>query len=829
VKHAYTGIVCAILLLVTSLAAAGLQTERETWFDSPCVSVMTGFIYEPKKPYTIHEWKETLGDKFDAERWVKDFKEVGAQHLVFYDKWIDGLVFHNTKTTEFKTKRDFVGELAKACQHAGLPLVLYFNAVSDGNPEFDKWSLLDPQGRPVVFSPNWPTRYQTLYSPFHDKVIEQVRELMSNYGPLHGIWHDIFSERLNTTSEWTTQGYQAMYGEEFQQASGARLAEFNARTLANYLDEVEDIRHAQKQDNCIFTSNGSGGNFLAANVWTREVGSRLHYLFNEGHSFAANEQLARMAWVLPKPLEVNLLLNSSWFTPMDDTAPPAQYTEAQVIAATAITVCQGASVHFALTPGHSGVFGQDLEHAKAAGAWFRQVEPFVKAARPYADVAIVLGTPAGDGPGLPAGAWEQALALGDGLNRAGVFSQFLYDTAQGGNWPTSLSGFSAILIPDLAVLDETRNAEIRNYVRAGGRLLSFGQASMLDAYGTRKRDYALADVLGASYRGELALPLRKRLTQVRADSEYSTEFAAERLIDGQATAWASGGTPMPHWVEMTLPEPIDMTALELVSRQGPYLVTDFDLEVKVQDAWRLVKPVRGARTRTVKVRLRKPVRTQAIRVTLLRERYQGQDRQYADVEAIRVFDTEGQDRSTLDVTRLPLVATDERLQHILQRSPASCTLKILDVQQIGAEVMARLGDAQGPAVMLRHDYGKGEAILVTCSANSLAVQDAFYTVLGRLAVGAPTLVCSDEAKQRLRFILTRVQDKHVLHVIDPVAEGARFQPMDVEVSLNTQALGGLKRVRLIGEKKTLPLSREGHQMRFVLRPNPVASVVLSSE
>ena len=53
---------------------------------------------------------ENLGGKFDADQWVKDFKEAGASHVVFYDKWIDGLVFHDTKTTGFKTKRDFLGK-----------------------------------------------------------------------------------------------------------------------------------------------------------------------------------------------------------------------------------------------------------------------------------------------------------------------------------------------------------------------------------------------------------------------------------------------------------------------------------------------------------------------------------------------------------------------------------------------------------------------------------------------------------------------------------------------------------------------------------------------
>jgi len=365
------------------------NTARPCWHKAPMLSIMTGFIYQPGMHYTIQQWMENLGNEFNADQWVKDFKEVGADHVIFYDKWIDGLVFHDTKTTGFKTKRDFVRELAAACQRGGLPLVLYFNAVSDGNPEFNQWSLLDKQGRPIVFSRQWPTRYQTLHSPFRQKCLEQVRELLSNYGPIHGIWHDIFRERLNTTSQWTADGYQKMFGEPFGKASGARLAEFNARTLAGYLDEVEAIRREQRQEHCLFTANGSGSAFLAGGAWTDQVGTRLQYLFNEGHSFIKNETLARMAWALPKPLDINLLLNKSWFTPLNDVPPGPAYSDEQAIAATAIAVCQGAGVTLALTPGHDGRFGADLQRAKAVGAWFRNIQPWLANAQPAADVAIV--------------------------------------------------------------------------------------------------------------------------------------------------------------------------------------------------------------------------------------------------------------------------------------------------------------------------------------------------------------------------------------------------------------------------------------------------------
>ena len=43
-----------------ALTVCPLAAE-ETWYDSPSLSIMTGFIYEPLVPYTIHEWQERTG------------------------------------------------------------------------------------------------------------------------------------------------------------------------------------------------------------------------------------------------------------------------------------------------------------------------------------------------------------------------------------------------------------------------------------------------------------------------------------------------------------------------------------------------------------------------------------------------------------------------------------------------------------------------------------------------------------------------------------------------------------------------------------------------
>jgi hypothetical protein len=455
------------------------------------------------------------------------------------------------------------------------------------------------------------------------------------------------------------------------------------------------------------------------------------------------------------------------------------------------------------------------------------MRPHLVGATPHADAAVVLGTPAADGPGLHPQTWAHAVALSDALGRAGYFSRFLYDTPHGGNWPESLEALPAVLVPESAVLDEVHLEQLRQYVKGGGRLIAFGRATMLDGKGQRCDDYALGDVLGVRYKGTVTLPGKQPDTQVTADSEYSPEFAAAHLIDGRPTAWASGeGRPMPHWAEITLPEPADVAAVELTSRQGPYLVVDFDVEAEVDGKREPVATVRNAKTRRISARLKQPVRTRTIRVTVRRELYQGEDRQYADVESIRVIDTAGRDCSTCVTTSEPLVVTAAAPQEARGLQSTLFPQTVADVEPTTAELVGRIGDPKGPPAVLRNRCGGGEAILIGAPAGSLRGQELFFAALGRLAAGRPTLSVSEEDHQRYRFILTQLDDHHVLHVIDPVTAGANFQPHEVEVSLAADRLGAITKAQLVGAAEPLPTRQEDGQITFTVRPDPVASVLL---
>lgn len=112
--------------------------------------------------------------KFNAKDWVTLAKSSGMKYIVLTAKHHDGFCLFNTKTTEYNIMqtpfaRDVCKELANAAHEAGMPICWYFSA--------GDWK--DPDSR------NPKTN-----DMFADREMEQLKELLTNYGRIDLLWID---------------------------------------------------------------------------------------------------------------------------------------------------------------------------------------------------------------------------------------------------------------------------------------------------------------------------------------------------------------------------------------------------------------------------------------------------------------------------------------------------------------------------------------------------------------------------------------------------------------------------------------------------------------
>jgi alpha-L-fucosidase len=123
--------------------------------------------------------------KFDADAFVKTAKDAGMKYMVITAKHHDGFAMFNTEYSNWNIYkgtpfgRDPLAELAAACKRQGMRLGIYYSQAQDWN------------NGGAAAGGRWDKTQGTDMDAYIDKVaVPQVRELLSNYGPLAVLWWD---------------------------------------------------------------------------------------------------------------------------------------------------------------------------------------------------------------------------------------------------------------------------------------------------------------------------------------------------------------------------------------------------------------------------------------------------------------------------------------------------------------------------------------------------------------------------------------------------------------------------------------------------------------
>ena len=484
-------LVRSVVLTLIWLCYCGSFLTLTAASDPLRLTIMVGFIKDPQHSYSIDEWRPGLGSSFDAQALVSSVKKAGASEIIFYDKWIDGLVFHDTKTTSFKTEKDFLAELAPECKRQGIRLVIYFNAFTDGNPEFRKWACTDQRGEPISFSTRWDCAFQTPFSPFREKVFAQLREIIENYD-VDGLWLDAPRMPQACFDRWFVEAFRNKMGKPVEESSPAKRFQFNVDATSDWIRELAAyIRKLKAGLTVTSNSNPFFDPRLAGPRHFLRKGELLDYLSAELHDPRSMEPVAPVLGDYSIPAEGGILVSGSWFTPIDGPAPRSGRSPGQLQQEVAQLFGAGVNAYLAITLGRDGTPDEaTVEQLAVAGNWLKTRRPYIEGGERIADVAIVMGTADVtdyDWPGQAEGSdtydpgWLGAGNANDcdvyGLERrlreSGYLTRRLTNAGKMQRWDSVPAGVRALIVPDRASLSAEDRDRVRHFVSGGGKILAF--------------------------------------------------------------------------------------------------------------------------------------------------------------------------------------------------------------------------------------------------------------------------------------------------------------------------------------------------------------------
>ncbi|MCF3111586.1 alpha-L-fucosidase [Niabella sp. CC-SYL272] len=120
--------------------------------------------------------------RFDAKRWAKQAKEMGARYVIFTTKHHDGFALWPTKYSDYsiaKTpyKKDIVKQVVDAYTAEGIDVYLYFSVLEWNNPDYIG-------GVPKTADE------KKRFDRFLTYTRNQLLELITNYPQIKGLWFD---------------------------------------------------------------------------------------------------------------------------------------------------------------------------------------------------------------------------------------------------------------------------------------------------------------------------------------------------------------------------------------------------------------------------------------------------------------------------------------------------------------------------------------------------------------------------------------------------------------------------------------------------------------
>ena len=284
-----------LLYCFCSTANVQAQNPAHQWFEEarfgmfihfgPYSVLCDGEWIMHNKPITVYDYHKLQHifnpQWFDAKKWVSLAKAAGMKYITFTSRHHDGFSNWDTKQSDWNIMhtpygKDLIRQLADECHREGIKLAFYYSLLDWSREDYSFTTGRTGKGTGRTEQKEWDAYIRFMKA--------QLTELLTNYGPIAGIWFDGEWDQLPEENAVTHLSHD--------------MSQVNWR-----FDEIYSLIHSL-QPNCMIANN----HHLPAlpgedyQVFEKDLPGE-----NTGGGFSAHQSVSDRL-----PLETCETLNNSW-------------------------------------------------------------------------------------------------------------------------------------------------------------------------------------------------------------------------------------------------------------------------------------------------------------------------------------------------------------------------------------------------------------------------------------------------------------------------------------------------------------------------------------
>lgn len=250
----------------------------------------------------VEEYRKNMNrfnpDKFDAEAVVRMAKDAGMKYITFTTRHHDSFSMFNTKYSDWGIMntpyaRDVLKMLADECHKQGIRLFCYYSLADFYRADYCKGN--NRRGIGINAECDWDAYLNFMKN--------QLTEILTNYGPVYGIWFDGHWDQVERVDKKTGRQYRAWHYDEIYKLihdlqPGCMIV--NNHHLATF--PGEDFQTFERD----LPGQNTGGGYSADAIVSKDLPLESNDIIGKSWGYVTNDTTARSVREL-----VHLLIGSA--------------------------------------------------------------------------------------------------------------------------------------------------------------------------------------------------------------------------------------------------------------------------------------------------------------------------------------------------------------------------------------------------------------------------------------------------------------------------------------------------------------------------------------